>query len=185
MNNNDTSDDDKKTLDESDGVKKDTNFIELISKVKGVTIPKEFILQMTEKAKETYPLEAIGLLIGYVTEKDEIKVTQIEYITKGEEAQVEFLSDEDFGAFEKDLKEKKSHIIGWWHSHPGYGLFLSGTDIKTHILSFQLRNPYSIALVIDPTLEKDDDIADFNIYQVQGNSKDKNFAEVPLIIYLS
>ncbi|NJL57944.1 hypothetical protein HC928_24580 [bacterium] len=27
-------------------------------------------------------------------------------------------------------------IVGWYHSHPGHGIFLSGTDLNTQRLSF-------------------------------------------------
>lgn len=26
---------------------------------------------------------------------------------------------------------RRENIIGWYHSHPGFGLFLSGTDVAT------------------------------------------------------
>jgi len=39
-------------------------------------------------------------------------------------------------------------VVGWYHSHPGYGCFLSETDIKTHSGIFV--SPHHIAIVIDP-----------------------------------
>lgn len=39
-------------------------------------------------------------------------------------------------------------IVGWYHSHPNFGIFLSGTDQNTHRIYFP--KPWHIALVIDP-----------------------------------
>jgi proteasome lid subunit RPN8/RPN11 len=39
--------------------------------------------------------------------------------------------------------------LGWYHSHPGLGVFLSGTDIFSHS-SFFASEPWYIAVVIDP-----------------------------------
>lgn len=27
--------------------------------------------------------------------------------------------------------DRLENIVGWYHSHPGYGCFLSGQDVKT------------------------------------------------------
>jgi proteasome lid subunit RPN8/RPN11 len=39
-------------------------------------------------------------------------------------------------------------IVGWYHSHPGYGIFLSATDQHTHAVYFP--RSWHIALVVDP-----------------------------------
>ncbi|MEW5936275.1 MAG: Mov34/MPN/PAD-1 family protein [Candidatus Thermoplasmatota archaeon] len=39
-------------------------------------------------------------------------------------------------------------IVGWYHSHPGHGCFLSPTDIQTQRTLFP--EPYHSAIVIDP-----------------------------------
>jgi len=39
-------------------------------------------------------------------------------------------------------------VVGWYHSHPGYGCFLSETDLQTHGGAFV--SPYQVAIVIDP-----------------------------------
>jgi len=40
-------------------------------------------------------------------------------------------------------------VVGWYHSHPGFGCWLSVVDIKTQ-KSFESMNDKSLALVIDP-----------------------------------
>jgi proteasome lid subunit RPN8/RPN11 len=39
-------------------------------------------------------------------------------------------------------------LVGWYHSHPGHGIFLSATDLRTQALWF--RQPWHVALVFDP-----------------------------------
>ena len=41
-------------------------------------------------------------------------------------------------------------MVGWYHSHPGYGCWLSGIDVSTQMLNQQFTEPF-LAVVIDPT----------------------------------
>jgi len=41
------------------------------------------------------------------------------------------------------------NVIGWYHSHPGYGCWLSGIDVSTQMLNQQFQEPF-VAIVIDP-----------------------------------
>ncbi len=58
-------------------------------------------------------------------------------------------------------------IVGWYHSHPGYGCFMSETDLATHIGSFV--SPYQLAMVIDP---KNYEIAAFRVKDGKAISED-------------
>lgn len=40
-------------------------------------------------------------------------------------------------------------VVGWYHSHPGFGCWLSGVDVNTQ-QSFEQLNPRSVAVVVDP-----------------------------------
>jgi len=40
-------------------------------------------------------------------------------------------------------------VVGWYHSHPGFGCWLSSTDCNTQ-QSFEQLNPRAVAVVIDP-----------------------------------
>lgn len=44
---------------------------------------------------------------------------------------------------------KREHICGWYHSHPGYGCWLSGVDVSTQ-LAYQGHQEPFLAVVIDP-----------------------------------
>merc|ERR1711998_606868 len=40
-------------------------------------------------------------------------------------------------------------VVGWYHSHPGFGCWLSQVDIETQ-QSFEALNNRAVAVVIDP-----------------------------------
>jgi proteasome lid subunit RPN8/RPN11 len=52
---------------------------------------------------------------------------------------------------EKEQKYGDKLITGWHHTHPGYGIFLSGMDQFIHINFFNL--PWMFAMVVDPKQE--------------------------------
>jgi COP9 signalosome complex subunit 5 len=41
------------------------------------------------------------------------------------------------------------HVVGWYHSHPGYGCWLSGIDVGTQMLNQTYQEPW-LAVVVDP-----------------------------------
>ncbi|EEC78160.1 hypothetical protein OsI_17724 [Oryza sativa Indica Group] len=49
-----------------------------------------------------------------------------------------------------DLAGRLENVVGWYHSHPGYGCWLSGIDVSTQMLNQQFQEPF-LAVVIDPT----------------------------------
>ncbi len=48
----------------------------------------------------------------------------------------------------KIVRGHKKIFVGWSHSHPSYGCFLSQTDMETQRKYFP--EPFHVALVIDP-----------------------------------
>lgn len=45
-----------------------------------------------------------------------------------------------------------SNLLGWYHSHPGMGVFLSSTDLRTQQLYFPAT--WQIAVVLDPVSQE-------------------------------
>lgn len=86
-----------------------------------------------------------------------------------------------------DLLEKvgrSQKLVGWYHSHPGFGCWLSGIDCNTQKL-MQMVNKTFCALVIDPyrTLSnRKVDIGCFMCFQNENNAlSSSNFLEsIPL-----
>ncbi len=45
--------------------------------------------------------------------------------------------------------ERTEMVVGWYHSHPSFGCWLSNVDINTQ-QSFERLNPKTVAVVLDP-----------------------------------
>jgi len=95
--------------------------------------------------------ERIGLLIG-VLNGDELWVTDM--VSGGIEMndKLSIITTGRLAKITNDVLSGKlsGSIVGWYHSHPGYGIFMSEIDIETQI-RLQQFSPYIIAMVIDPT----------------------------------
>ncbi|MFW9994133.1 MAG: hypothetical protein ACFFD4_18965 [Candidatus Odinarchaeota archaeon] len=95
--------------------------------------------------------EVIGLLFGKFGD-DGVIITDVflppsqKYATFVKVGDYSFISD----LMVKKL-EKGEYIIGWIHSHPGFGLFLSNTDVETQRL-YETMDERAIAIVVDQTL---------------------------------
>jgi COP9 signalosome complex subunit 5 len=46
-------------------------------------------------------------------------------------------------------KGSTHNVVGWYHSHPGYGCWLSGIDVGTQMLNQTYQEPW-LAIVVDP-----------------------------------
>jgi len=93
--------------------------------------------------------EVYGLLIGKLKDNDLI-VKNAFPMTHGNSIFVEFQKEHYILAAEINdiIAENDDFFVGWYHSHPGLGFFLSGTDVLTQ-LGFQDLNPHAVAIVFD------------------------------------
>ncbi|MHA2174540.1 MAG: Mov34/MPN/PAD-1 family protein [Candidatus Hodarchaeales archaeon] len=109
--------------------------------------------------------ECIGLVLGKISD-DKLFVTDIIPIGVGTSVFVDITDYEKvFSLISFERIDNGEVIIGWAHTHPGLGLFFSGTDIDTQ-LSYQGMHPKSFGLVLDPT-QIQSEIPGFNIYRVK------------------
>ena len=95
--------------------------------------------------------EAMGLLLGNVfRNKDAEFVYAKEYITAPNDStsvSVRF-TRQAFSELSGKIRGR-GIIVAWAHSHPGYGCFLSSTDMATQHKYFSEK--FHFALVMDPT----------------------------------
>jgi 26S proteasome regulatory subunit N11 len=47
------------------------------------------------------------------------------------------------------MPQRPETVVGWYHSHPGFGCWLSSVDINTQ-QSFEQLTPRAVAVVVDP-----------------------------------
>ncbi|MCS7094990.1 MAG: Mov34/MPN/PAD-1 family protein [Thaumarchaeota archaeon] len=118
-----------------------------------VYVGLEALMEAVKHCKAGLPNEVIGFLIGERLKwKDEV------YVFISESVRGRSVSTHTHVEFEQDalaevaqlIRERHpdSEIVGWYHSHPGYGCFMSPTDLSSHRRSFPY--PHQVALVIDP-----------------------------------
>ncbi|TXT67147.1 MAG: hypothetical protein BAJALOKI1v1_170017 [Promethearchaeota archaeon] len=101
--------------------------------------------------------EVYGILVGSI-EKNFVFIKDAIPMVAGERAGVEYedkqyvdMAEIDYQIYEKALKdEKNDFIVGWWHTHPGFGFFFSPVDSLTQ-LGYQTNNPDAIGLIFDHT----------------------------------
>jgi proteasome lid subunit RPN8/RPN11 len=100
------------------------------------------------------PYERIGLLIGTFL-NDGLWVNDV-VIGGGSDSETScMLSAKKLARVADDIVRGKidGRIVGWYHSHPGYGIFMSETDLATHSKLLQF-SPFVIALVVDPEINQ-------------------------------
>ncbi|HIH20084.1 TPA: hypothetical protein HA244_02345 [Candidatus Micrarchaeota archaeon] len=120
-------------------------------------------------------LEALGFLLGNVFSFDGSKYVLVEdYVTADNDAtavSVSF-SPTAFERLAQELKQKQENVIvGWAHSHPSYGCFLSSTDVRTQTVFFP--EDFHFALVCDPVR------AESKAFKVRdGRTREVSFAVV-------
>lgn len=102
-------------------------------------------------------LEVMGFISGTVSQ-DKTKTYEIINITKAwpiSHGNSVSVTIDDYGKslnkIMTDLSKTNSTILGWYHSHPSYGLFMSQTDFETQ-KSYQKMYDKAVALVFDHTI---------------------------------
>jgi len=100
------------------------------------------------------PYERIGLLIGSFLE-DGLWVNEIVVGGDGDSETSCVLSASKLAKVADDIVRGRldGRIVGWYHSHPGYGIFMSETDLTTHGKLLQF-SPFVVALVVDPEINE-------------------------------
>jgi proteasome lid subunit RPN8/RPN11 len=96
------------------------------------------------------PSERIGLLMGTLEDQTLWINDIIPGETETSEASCVF-PPQRLAVVANEIVEGRidGRIVGWYHSHPTQGLFLSQTDVATH-MQFSQFSPYAVSLVVDP-----------------------------------
>jgi proteasome lid subunit RPN8/RPN11 len=98
--------------------------------------------------------EVCGVLVGDVYHDETGPFLLVEHIIEGQAApgsagQVTFTADTwQHIQLLMDRQYPDLRIVGWYHTHPGHGIFLSEMDVFLHESFFGL--PWQAALVYDP-----------------------------------
>ncbi|CAN8074794.1 unnamed protein product [Agarophyton chilense] len=110
------------------------------------------LLKMLKHGRAGVPMEVMGLMLGDFVDDYTVKVIDVFAMPQsGTGVSVEAV-DPVFQTKMLDMLKQTGRpevVVGWYHSHPSFGCWLSGVDINTQ-QSFEQLNPRAIAVVIDP-----------------------------------
>jgi COP9 signalosome complex subunit 5 len=121
---------------------------------KHVRISAVALIKMVMHARLGGSIEVMGMMQGY-TDGDTIVVTDAFGLpVEGTETRVNAQDDAneymvEYLQLSRDQGSREENAIGWYHSHPGYGCWLSGIDVGTQSLQQKFNDPF-VAVVIDP-----------------------------------
>ncbi len=114
--------------------------------------------QNPDKWREVY-----GILVGSIENNSKVIVKDAIPMVVGDRAGVKYenkqyvdMAQIDASVFERSIQDdKKDFIIGWFHTHPGFGFFYSPIDCMTQ-LGYQIPNPYAVGLIFDHDKKESD-----------------------------
>lgn len=120
---------------------------------KHVRISAVALLKMVMHARSGGSIEIMGLMQGKIAGDTFVVTDAFRLPVEGTETNVNAgaQADEYMVQYLEACREsgRQENAVGWYHSHPGYGCWLSGTDVKTQMLQQQVLEPY-LAVVVDP-----------------------------------
>ncbi|KAL2002363.1 hypothetical protein VTN02DRAFT_112 [Thermoascus thermophilus] len=119
---------------------------------KSIRISAVALLKMVMHARSGGSLEVMGLMQGYVAAETFVVTDAFRLPVEGTETRVNAQEEanEYMVGYLQACRDagRMENAVGWYHSHPGYGCWLSGIDVTTQDMQ-QLSDPF-VAVVIDP-----------------------------------
>ncbi|KAI8013856.1 hypothetical protein LOK49_LG05G03496 [Camellia lanceoleosa] len=116
------------------------------------------LLKMLKHGRAGVPMEVMGLMLGEFVDEYTVRVVDVFAMPQsGTGVSVEAV-DHVFQTNMLDMLKQTGRpemVVGWYHSHPGFGCWLSGVDINTQqgkvvIDAFRLINPQTMMLGQEP-----------------------------------
>jgi COP9 signalosome complex subunit 5 len=121
---------------------------------KTVRISSIALIKMVMHARSGGSIEVMGLMQGYtegtalvVTDAYRLPVEGTETRVNAQEQANEYMVE--YLRLCRENWSREENVIGWYHSHPGYGCWLSGIDVDTQKTQQTWADPF-VAVVIDP-----------------------------------
>ncbi|KAJ3158021.1 COP9 signalosome complex subunit 5a [Geranomyces variabilis] len=120
---------------------------------KKVKISAVALIKMVMHARSGGDIEVMGLMQGKIVDDTMLVMDAFALPVEGTETRVNAASEgyEYMVDYIDKSKEvgRLENVLGWYHSHPGYGCWLSGIDVSTQMLNQKYQEPW-VAVVIDP-----------------------------------
>ncbi|TCD68398.1 COP9 signalosome catalytic subunit rri1 [Steccherinum ochraceum] len=111
------------------------------------------LIKMVIHARSGVPYEIMGLMQGKVMGTSLVILDSFALPVQGTETRVNAADEaNEYMVQYMELSNKIGRLenaLGWYHSHPGYGCWLSGIDVTTQLNNQKFQDPF-VAVVIDP-----------------------------------
>ncbi|KAF2835426.1 COP9 signalosome complex subunit 5 [Patellaria atrata CBS 101060] len=137
----------QKAINNTSPWRKDPNYF------KHIRISAVALLKMVMHARSGGSLEVMGLMQGSIHEDTFVVTDAFRLPVEGTETRVNAQDEanEYMTEFLRLARENNQleNAVGWYHSHPGYGCWLSGIDVDTQSAQQAYSDPF-VAVVIDP-----------------------------------
>jgi len=110
------------------------------------------LLKMLKHGRAGVPMEVMGLMLGEFVDDYTVRVKDVFAMPQsGTGVSVEAVDPVFQTKMMEMLKQtgRPEMVVGWYHSHPGFGCWLSGVDVNTQ-QSFEAIHERCVAVVVDP-----------------------------------
>lgn len=136
-------------------------FCNLRTKPFQIYITKHTVNQVWQHVKKTSQIETGGILVGYPFRCTSNEKIMFVVVCGAIEQDTARRTATQFTVFPEDIQSAREKmavnfpgmlVVGWYHSHPGHGVFLSTQDMV--IVRSIYNAAWHLALVIDPIQNK-------------------------------
>ncbi|KAJ2128432.1 multicatalytic endopeptidase, partial [Coemansia sp. RSA 678] len=106
------------------------------------------LLKMLKHGRAGVPMEVMGLMLGEFIDDYTVRVVDVFAMPQsGTGVSVEAIDEAYQAAMMEMLKQtgRAESVVGWYHSHPGFGCWLSSVDIGTQ-QAFERLNSRAVAV---------------------------------------
>ncbi|KAJ2521228.1 multicatalytic endopeptidase [Coemansia sp. RSA 1939] len=110
------------------------------------------LLKMLKHGRAGVPMEVMGLMLGDFVDDYTVRVLDVFAMPQsGTSVSVEAIDEAYQTSMMEMLRQtgRVESVVGWYHSHPGFGCWLSSVDINTQQM-FEKLTSRAVAVVIDP-----------------------------------
>lgn len=124
----------------------------MVDTAEQVYISSLALLKMLKHGRAGVPMEVMGLMLGEFVDEYTVRVIDVFAMPQsGTGVSVEAVDPVFQTKMLDNLKQtgRPEMVVGWYHSHPGFGCWLSGVDINTQ-QSFEALTERAVAVVVDP-----------------------------------
>ncbi|KAJ6628779.1 JAB1/Mov34/MPN/PAD-1 ubiquitin protease-domain-containing protein [Mycena sp. CBHHK59/15] len=143
------------------------------------------LLKMLKHGRAGVPMEVMGLLLGEFVDEYTIQIVDVFAMPQsGTTVSVESVDHVFQTKMLEMLKQtgRPEMVVGWYHSHPGFGCWLSSTDINTQ-QSFESLNSRAVGVVIDPIQSVKDHMSGREPRQTTSNIGHINKPSIQALIH--